>query len=122
MEMTARRGLSHLIEKCVSIMERDCSQRPASVHLGLEDSRTYPQCGPGYLHVNVGRRKPIAEQNGQPDDALVADGSHLGRLAVRHRVDQRRDAALDEIHELDGLVRSIKGTAVLQRHGLEVRA
>jgi hypothetical protein len=56
----------------------------------------------------------VAEWDWYPDKALVADCANLGRISVRHGVNERSNTGLDEIDEFNWLVGLIERTFMLQ--------
>jgi hypothetical protein len=60
-------------------------------------------------------RLVVAEYDGQPNNALVADGADLGCVAIPHGVDKRCDTCLDEVDTIDSTVSFIKVVLVWQR-------
>ena len=121
MKMIARGGLCDLIEEGVGIAQQRDSHRSALRQFPLEQGCLHAQSGTRNLDVSAGGRLVVAEHQGQTHHALAADRAHLGRLAVRHRVDQGADAGLDEVDKPDGLVGFVERLPVLQRNRLKMR-
>ena len=53
-------------------------------------------------------RLVVAEYDGHPNYALVADGADFDRVAIPHGVDERCDTCCDEVDTIDRTIRLTK--------------
>jgi len=84
----AGRRLSNLIEKSMRVMKHGLPQVFAFSHDFSKYCRFHFQAVPGNLHVNIGGRSAIPENNGNTYNSLIADCADLGCLPVFHDIDQ----------------------------------
>ena len=120
MKVSTGGRLSDLIEEGVGIAEHYPPQWAAPFQFLAEYLRFHAQACPRYLDIDAGRSSLVAQQYRQANEPLVADCANLRGLTVCHRVNQRADAAHDEIDKLDPLVGIIQWAFVLYHRVFEM--
>ena len=117
----AHRRLRHLGYQRLGVAQQQMQHRTRSIELLFHQLRFQPKPLTGALHHRTAGGRLSAHEQGNADDALIADHGNLCRGAVLHDIQQRDDGGRWKIDVAQRSARLVKHLAQRQVDGFQER-